>query len=169
MSTTIDPVGSVTGRPAPIASGHRLLDQEHPPRPRALGRFLDRAPLDRGRPRRHADDHARAREAAAIVHFANEVLDHLLGDFEVGDHAVAQRPDRLDVAGRAADHLLRFLADREDLLAPAIDGDRDHRRLVQHDALALDVHQRIGCAEVDRHVGRQQAKQSREHEHGFRG
>jgi hypothetical protein len=57
----------------------------------------------------------------------------------------------------------------EDLLAPAIDGDRDHRRFVQHDSLALDVHQRIGGAEVDRHVGGQQAKQSREHEDGFRG
>ena len=100
----------------------------------------------------------RAREAAAVVHLADEVLDHLLGDFEVGDHAVAQRPDRLDVAGRAADHLLGLFADGEDLLAPAIDGDRHHRGLVQHDPLALDVHQRVGGAEVDRHVGGQQAK-----------
>ena len=87
------------------------------------------------------------------MHLADEVLDHLLGDFEVGDDAVAQRPDGGDVAGRAAEHQLGFLADREDLLLAAHVGDGDHRGLVQHDAAALDVDQRVGGAEIDGHVG----------------
>ena len=49
------------------------------------------------------------------MHPADEVLDHLLGDLEVGDDAVAQGADGLDVAGRAADHLLGLVADGEDL------------------------------------------------------
>ena len=34
------------------------------------------------------------------MHIANEMLDHFLRDFEVGDDAVPQRSDGLDVAGR---------------------------------------------------------------------
>ena len=41
--------------------------------------------------------------------------------------------------GRAAEHLLGLVADGEHLLLAAHGGDRDHRRLVQHDAPALDV------------------------------
>ena len=40
---------------------------------------------------------------------ANEVFDHFFGDFEVGDDAVAQRPNGADVAGGTAEHLLGFL------------------------------------------------------------
>ena len=63
------------------------------------------------------------------MHFANEVLDHFFGDFDVGDHAVAQRADRLDIAGGAAKHLLGFLTHGEDLLLAAHIGDGDHRWL----------------------------------------
>src|SRR3546814_14897241 len=66
------------------------------------------------RARRHADDDLWAGEAAAIVHLADKVLDHLLGDFEIRDDAVAQRPDRHDVAGRAAEHHLGLVADRSE-------------------------------------------------------
>jgi hypothetical protein len=61
-------------------------------------------------------------EAAAVMHLADEVLDHLLGDFEVGDDAVAHRADRLDVAGRAAQHHLGLVADGQDLLLAADGG-----------------------------------------------
>jgi hypothetical protein len=40
------------------------------------------------------------------MRLVDEVLDHLLGDVDVGDHAVAQRPDGLDVVGRLAHHQL---------------------------------------------------------------
>jgi hypothetical protein len=102
----------------------------------------------------------RAGEAAAVVHLADEVLDHLLRNLEIGDDAVAQWPDRGDVARGAAEHLLGFLAYRQDLLASLDAGNCNHRRLVEDDAAALDVHEGVGGAEVDRHVRRQQAEKS---------
>jgi len=49
--------------------------------------------------RSRLDDRSRQ---ASRVHLADEVLDHLLRDFEVGDDAIAQGPDGRDVGGRAA-------------------------------------------------------------------
>src|SRR3546814_10373106 len=95
---------------------------------------------------------------------ADKVLDHLLGDFEIRDDAVAQRPDRHDVAGRAAEHHLGLVADREDLLLALDFGDGDDRGLVEDDPAALDVDQGVGGAQIDRHVGGQHAKKrSEEH------
>src|SRR5262249_32013902 len=111
MSTTIEPVGSLTGSPAPIAAA--IGSSVRNTRPGALGGLLDCAPLDRGRARRHADDDLRAREAPAVVYLADEMLDHLLRYLEVRDDAVAQRPDCLDVAGRSAQHHLGLVADGE--------------------------------------------------------
>ncbi len=143
---------------AAIGAGHGLLDQKDPPGARTLRRCLDRPPLDRRRARGHADDHLGPGEAVAVVHLADEVLDHLLGDFEVGDDAVAQGPNRLDVAGRAAEHHLGLVADRTNLLAPPDVGDGDHRRLVQDDAATLDVDKRVGGPQVDGHVSRKHAE-----------
>ena len=81
------------------------------------------------------------------------MLDHLLGDFEVGDDAVAHGADCLDVAGGAAEHHLGLLADGEDLLFAAHVGDGHHAWLGEHDAAPLDVDEGVGCAEVDGHVG----------------
>jgi hypothetical protein len=71
------------------------------------------------------------------VHHPDELLEHLLGDGEIGDHAVLHRADRLDIAGDLAEHLLGFLADRlYRLLAvrPALLADRNDRRLIQNNA-----------------------------------
>jgi hypothetical protein len=60
------------------------------------------------------------------VRLLDEVREHLLGDFEVGDDAVLHRLDGDDVAGRPAEHLLGFLADGFDaavtLLIATMDG-----------------------------------------------
>jgi hypothetical protein len=58
---------------------------------------LDRALLHAGDAARHADDDARLGEVPALVHLLDEVAQHPLGGVEVGDDAVAQRPDRHDV------------------------------------------------------------------------
>ena len=39
------------------------------------------------------------------------MLDHLLGDFEVGNHAVPEGPYGLNITGRTADHPVCFFAD----------------------------------------------------------
>jgi hypothetical protein len=78
---------------------HRLLDEIDLGGAGAHRRVLDRALLDLRDLRRHADDDARVDVHLAPVRLLDEVLEHALGDFEVGDHAVLHRPDRLDVAG----------------------------------------------------------------------
>ena len=154
MSTIMFPVGSATGRPAPIAA--------------AIGssiRYAWRAPAESVAsstarfstpvtPDGHADDDARVRKAV-LVHLLDEVAEHLLGDVEVGDHAVLQRPDRADRAGRAAEHALRLEPDRVHLAGALVD--RDHGGLAEHDAAAAHVDERVGGAEVDRHVAAAEA------------
>jgi hypothetical protein len=143
--------------------GHRLLDQPHLARAGALGGLLDGAAFHGSRTRRHADHDLGMGEGTTVVNLRDEMLDHRLGDFEIGDDAVAQRPDRLDVAGRAAEHHLGLFANREHLALAALRGQRDDRRLVQHDASALHINQRIGRSEVDPHVGRKEPDQTRQH------
>ena len=98
----------------------------------------------------HADDDARLREQAALVHPLDEVTEHLLGHVEVGDHAVLQRPHGLDVARRAADHPLGLGADGKDGSGKGVD--RDHGGLVEHDAAATHVDERVRGSKVDRHI-----------------
>ena len=61
-----------------------------------------------------------------------------------------KRTDGLDVAGRAAEHALRLGAHREEAAVARVH--RDDRRLVEHDALAAHVDERVRGAEVDGHV-----------------
>ena len=82
----------------------------------------------------------------ALRRLADEVTEHRLGDDVVGDDPVLHRPDGLDVAGRPADHLAGFLAHRHD---PVVVGDRHDAWFGDDDALALDVDEDVGGAEVD--------------------
>jgi hypothetical protein len=78
------------------------------------------------------------------------VAQHLLGHLEVGDHAVPQRPRRANRRGRSADHPLGLGPDG--VHPPRLLGDRDHRRLEEHDPAPADEDERVRGAEVDRHV-----------------
>ena len=133
---------------------HRLLDQVHFAGLRAVGAVLDRALLHLRDLARYADDNARAHPDVPVVRLLDEVGQHLLGDLEVGDDAVLHRLDRDDIAGRAAQHVLRVLADRLDAAVHLVDG--DNRGFVHDDALPARVHAGIGGAEIDRQVTRKQ-------------
>ena len=91
------------------------------------------------------------------MHGADEVVQHPLGDAEVGDDAVLERAHGDDVGRRAADHALGLGADGEDLLVDAVDG--DDGGLIDDDAAALDHDKRVGGAEVDADVVREQTQQ----------
>ena len=73
--------------------------------------------------------------------------DHALGDVEIGDGATTQGPYGDDVTRRSTDHVPRLVPGRENLAGLAIDG--YDRRLVQNDATALHVDERVRRAEVD--------------------
>ena len=128
---------------------HRLLDQVGLAGAGREAGLLDRPLLDPGDAGGDADDDPRVGEAVGVDR-VDEVAQHLLGDVEVGDHAVLERPDRGDRAGRAAEHPLRFDPDRVDLAVARVD--RDHRGLGEDDAAPAHVDERVGGAEIDRHV-----------------
>ncbi len=67
--------------------------------------------------------------------------------------------------GRAAEHVLGLGADGDDDLAAArgLVLHRDHRGLVEHDALVAHVDQRVGRAQVDRQIAGEIAAQAFEH------
>ena len=77
----------------------------------------------------------------------DEVVQHLFGVPEVGDHAVLHRLDGDDVARSAAKHVLGFLSHGLDLVGDLVH--RDNRRLVDDDPLAMREHKRIRRAQVD--------------------
>ena len=148
MSITMLPVGVSTGRPTPIAAaiGSATMNTSFAPAPSAESRTARLLHL--GDPRRHAHDHARLHlEHVVLDDELEEVAQHLLGHVEVGDHAVLHRAHRDDAVGRAAEHALRLEAHALDLLRLAVD--RDDGRLVQDDALALHVDERVRRAEID--------------------
>ena len=154
--------GLADGQPGADRRRHRLLDQVRLSRPGREARLLDRALLDSGHAAWHAHHHPGV-GPAVLMHLLDEVPEHLLGDLEVGDHAVLQRPDRLDRPGRAPQHPLGLDPDRVDLAAARVD--RDDARLRQHDSAPADVDQRVGGAEIDRHVAATKACQVAEEAH----
>src|SRR5581483_10380023 len=145
--------------------GDRLFDHVDLARAGVLDRLADGASLDLGRAVGDADDHAGHRlQHAALLHLADEVLQHLLGDGEVGDDAVTQRADAGDVVRRAAEHALGVEPHRFDFLGAAdVVADGDHRRLVEHDAFITNEDQGVGGAEVNGQVVDEQTTDRIEH------
>ena len=149
-------------QPGADRGGHRLLDEARPAGPGVEGRVADGALLDLGHARRDAEQHPRPRdEPDPVVDPVHEVLDHLLGDVEVADDAVAQRADRDDVGRRPADHPLGLGADGQDALGLGVDG--DDGRLAHDDAAVADMDEGVGGPEVDADVAGEEAEQAVEH------
>src|ERR1019366_4419609 len=114
---------------------HRLFHQVHFARLGAVRRVHDGALFHLRDFAGHADDDARMHQHFPAVRLLNKVVQHALGDFEVGDHTVLHGFDGDDVAGRAAQHLFRLLANRLHLAIVLVDG--DDGRLVDDDSLTL--------------------------------
>ena len=151
---------------------HGLFDQKHLAGAGAGGRFADGAALHLGGAVGDADQHPRAgAQKLGLMHRADEMLEHFLRDREVGDYAVLQRADGLDVARGAAQHALGLFAHRRDgfggVGVPSVLTDGDDRGFIEDDALATHVDQRVGGAEINGQIGRKQAADF--FEHGIRG
>ena len=97
--------------------------------------------------RRHADHDPRMDQHFAVMRLLDEVVQHLLGDLEVGDDPVFHRLDGYDIAGRTAQHLFRLFAHGFHFAGILVDG--HDRRLVYHNAFAARIHQRIRSSEID--------------------
>ena len=89
----------------------------------------------------------RSYQETPIVHPADEVGEHLLGDFKVSDDTIFERTNRDDMARRAPEHLLGFFADCFDLVGVLVDG--DDRRLAHNDPFVAHEHESVRCAEIN--------------------
>src|SRR6185295_6164432 len=105
----------------------------------------------------NADHDPRMHQHLTAMRLVNEVVQHALGDLEVGDHAVLHGPDGDDVARCTTQHILRFLTNRFDFAVCFVNGDDGW--LVHYDAFAFGKDQSICGAEVDGEIGRKQAKE----------
>ncbi|MNZ71772.1 hypothetical protein D3C78_901380 [compost metagenome] len=103
------------------------------------------------------------------MHLVDEVLQHLLADAEVGDHAVLHRADGGDVAGSTAEHALGVGTDGHHAFLAAMAADGDYRRFIQDDAALAHVNKGIGSAQVDRQITGKHATQFLEHGRGTLG
>jgi len=126
---------------------HGLFDEVHFAGLGAVGRIFDGALFHLRNLRRHADDYARMHQHLAVVRLLDEVIQHLFGDFEVGDDAVLHGLDGHDVAGGAAQHLLGLFAHGFHLAGVLVNG--YNGRLVDNDALAGREDQRVGGAQIN--------------------
>ena len=154
-----DPDGSLTGSPAPIAAaiGSSMSRAQRAPALIVASRTarFSTSVTPEGMPTR---TRGRGRPGVSVVHLVDEVPDHLLGDVEVADDAVAQRPDGNDVRGSPPDHALRLGADGEDALGSGVHG--HHRRLADDDAAVADGDEGVRRAEIDADVVTEEAEQA---------
>jgi hypothetical protein len=81
------------------------------------------------------------------VHHLDELLEHLLGDREVGNHAVLHGADGFDIAGHLAQHGLGFLADGLNgflALGATFVADGDDGGFIENNTLAAYKNQGVG-------------------------
>jgi hypothetical protein len=74
----------------------------------------------------------------------------LLGDLEIGDHAVPERTNGLDVGRGFTEHSLGFGAKRSDFSRTSIQ--RYDTGLTKNNALALHIHQGVRRSQIDSHI-----------------
>ena len=143
------------GKPDTDRRRHRFLDEKDFARTRVMRRLFDRALLDFGDARGYRHDEPRLdlqvmRDETRRTDLLDEVLEHRLGDVEVGDDARLHRTDRDDVARRTTEHATRLLTDGQYALRARLN--RHHGRFAQHNATIFRINERIRRTEVDTDV-----------------
>jgi len=99
----------------------------------------------------------RGYEHLAVVRLLDEVVEHLLSNFEVRDDAVFEGADSDNVSRRAPQHIFGFASHRLDVAVDLVES--DNRGLVDHYTLAAREHQSVGGAKVNREIGGENAEQ----------
>ena len=128
---------------------HRLVDEENVASPGMLGGVANGTDLNFGRSGRNSHYNLKVRGEEAVtlaVNFLDEAADHHLRRVEVGDHAIAQRPDGLDAGVCPFLHQLGFLAYSDTLVGIIVNG--YDARLVQH-YLVILIDDGVGRSKVD--------------------
>ena len=98
----------------------------------------------------HSDNHARTNHAAAVVNLTDEVTEHGFRDLEISNHTVFQGTNGYDVARRAAEHSLRFVADGKNAVGSLLHG--HDRGFAENDTLVFHKDQRVGGPQINAYV-----------------
>ena len=126
---------------------HRFLDQIHAACARLDAGVHHGTLLYLGDAGGHTDNDPRLEHLEAAGDLVNELLQHPLRHVIVGDDALTQGTNGHDVAGGTAQHGLGLGAHLQQAAGILVDG--HHRRLVQHDALTLDIYQNGSGTQID--------------------
>ena len=132
------------GQTDPDSGGHRLAHQIYFPRANPLTGISHRPFLDFGATRRHGDHYFGPNEQFVLLHLADKVAYHFLGDFEVGDYTVFERTGDLYFGILAPHHLLSLCTNRDDFFGCCVPG--YNRWLVENNSFPFDEDQCIGRA-----------------------
>src|SRR5579871_4911111 len=109
------------------------------------------ASLNFGDARWNTDHHARLwHDRETFVHLPDEVVQHQLGDIEIADDTVFEWPNRDDIRRRSANHAFGIRAYGQRSFCLGVD--RDHRGLVDNNALTANQHERVRGPEIDADV-----------------
>jgi hypothetical protein len=128
----------------------RPFDERHISRPGQLGGVFIRPLFQRRGVGRGADQQRGADQGMAHAGAFNELGEHLAGGVAVRDHPVLDWARDTDLARLAAGQPFRFPPYRRDLAVIGVE--RDHRRLIDHQAPPRQVDASVGGAEIDRQI-----------------
>src|SRR6185503_3813634 len=135
---------------------HRFLDEIDLRSFGAISRVFNSTSLDLSYLRWNTNHDARAHPRFAVVGLANEVLQHLFGDFEVRNDSVFHGPNGNDVAGSTAQHIFRIASDSFDLIGYFIN--RNDGGFRHDDAASLCINECICRPEVNSKIAGKQTK-----------
>ena len=144
----------VHGNAGADGRGHGFLDQMHLPHARHGGRIDDGLFFHLGDTGGNAHHHARPDEPVILQYLFDEIGNHFVGDFKIGNDTILHGADGLEPGMGSAMHFFGLRADGFHIaLALAVVADRHHRRFIQNDPFIFDVHQSVGRSQVHGDVG----------------
>lgn len=153
--------GLLHREPHPDGGGDGFGHQHHLAGAGSLGRVPHGTFLDFGDSRGNSDDDPGPDKELAPLDPLDELADHVLGLLEIADDAVLEGADGEDFLGRTAEHGLGVLADGEHLAKRAVH--RDHRGLVEDNALSPHIDEGVGRPQINGHVGGEDSHDLIEH------
>ena len=89
-------------------------------------------------------------EKALAGHAFHHKFQHFLRYGIIGNYALFKRTDNGNAFRNFANHIAGFVAHSQNFIFASVNC--HNGRLVKHDALALDVHQKIGCTKVNAYI-----------------
>src|SRR5258705_8483334 len=128
-------------------SRHGFFDQKDLRRFRAVRRVLDSPAFHLSNTGRNADDDARAPKTPSVLRLADEMLKHLLYDFEIRDHTVFHLADGQNIDRCATEHLFCVRANSLDVIAYLIYS--YDRGFIDDDTTGLAEYERVRGSEIN--------------------